>query len=283
MKKPIFLLLLLFILTITGCSNSLSSANSKEAKIKVGIRSSELRTWEFIKEKAKKQGLDIELVNFSSAYDPNQALVEGEIDVNAFQHVAYLDLFNQKNGTDIVPIGTTIIAPLGLYSEKYKSLKDIPNGAQIAVPNDPSNWGRALVLLQEADLITVVEGFDGNGGEDKIKSNPKNLKIVPVDSASTPRVMQDTAASIINNGVAVEAGLSLKDALIHENKTAKPYINVIAARKKDQDKAYLKKLVKVYQSKSTAAFIKKTYKGNYIPTFISLKELNTYKDTYETK
>lgn len=283
MKKPIFLLLLLFILTITGCSNSLSSANSKEAKIKVGIRSSELRTWEFIKEKAKKQGLDIELVNFSSAYDPNQALAQGEIDVNAFQHVAYLDLFNQKNGTDIVPIGTTIIAPLGLYSEKYKSLKDIPNGAQIAVPNDPSNWGRALVLLQEADLITVVEGFDGNGGEDKIKSNPKNLKIVPVDSASTPRVMQDTAASIINNGVAVEAGLSLKDALIHENKTAKPYINVIAARKKDQDKAYLKKLVKVYQSKSTAAFIKKTYKGNYIPTFISLKELNTYKDTYETK
>lgn len=232
MKKPIFLLLLLFILVITGCSNSSSSANSKEAKIKVGIRSSELRTWEFIKEKAKKQGLDIELVNFSSAYDPNQALAEGEIDVNAFQHVAYLDSFNQKNGTDIVPIGTTIIAPLGLYSEKYKSLKDIPNGAQIAVPNDPSNWGRALVLLQEADLITVVEGFDGNGGEDKIKSNPKNLKIVPVDSASTPRVMQDTAASIINNGVAVEAGLSLKDALIHENKTAKPYINVIAARKK---------------------------------------------------
>ncbi|GAB1776527.1 MULTISPECIES: MetQ/NlpA family ABC transporter substrate-binding protein [Priestia] len=283
MKKPIFLLLLLFILVITGCSNSSSSANSKEAKIKVGIRSSELRTWEFIKEKAKKQGLDIELVNFSSAYDPNQALAEGEIDVNAFQHVAYLDSFNQKNGTDIVPIGTTIIAPLGLYSEKYKSLKDIPNGAQIAVPNDPSNWGRALVLLQEADLITVVEGFDGNGGEDKIKSNPKNLKIVPVDSASTPRVMQDTAASIINNGVAVEAGLSLKDALIHENKTAKPYINVIAARKKDQDKVYLKKLVKVYQSKSTAAFIKKTYKGNYIPTFISLKELNAYKDTYKTK
>lgn len=283
MKKTISLLLLLFILVITGCSNSSSSANSKEAKIKVGIRSSELRTWEFIKEKAKKQGLDIELVNFSSAYDPNQALAEGEIDVNAFQHVAYLDSFNQKNGTDIVPIGTTIIAPLGLYSEKYKSLKDIPNGAQIAVPNDPSNWGRALVLLQEADLITVVEGFDGNGGEDKIKSNPKNLKIVPVDSASTPRVMQDTAASIINNGVAVEVGLSLKDALIHENKTAKPYINVIAARKKDQDKVYLKKLVKVYQSKSTAAFIKKTYKGNYIPTFISLKELNTYKDTYKTK
>jgi D-methionine transport system substrate-binding protein len=283
MKKSIFLLLLLFILAITGCSNPSSGISSEEAKIKVGIRSSELRTWEFIKEKAKKQGLNIELVNFSSAYDPNQALTEGEVDVNAFQHVAYLDSFNQKNGTDIVPIGTTIIAPLGLYSEKYKSLKDIPNGAQIAVPNDPSNWGRALVLLQEADLITVVEGFDGNGGEDKIKSNPKNLKIVPVDSASTPRVMQDTAASIINNGVAVEAGLSLKDALIHENKTAKPYINVIAARKKDQNNTHLKKLVKVYQSKATATFIKKTYKGNYIPTFISLKELNTYKETYKTK
>ena len=152
--------------------------------MKVGIRASELKTWEYLKEKAKKEGIELGLVNFSSAYDPDQALAEGDIDINAFQHVAYLDSFNAKNHTDIVPIGTTIIAPLGLYSNKYKSLDEIPNGAQIAVPNDPSNWGRALLLLQEAGLLTVVDNFDGNGGEDKIKDNPKKIEIVPVDACN---------------------------------------------------------------------------------------------------
>lgn len=282
MKKWILPLLFIFSLISTGCSNS-STAQSKQndKTIKVGIRSSELRTWEFIKEKATKEGLDIKIVNFSSAYDPDQALAEGDIDVNAFQHVAYLDAFNKKNGTDIVPIGTTIIAPLGLYSIKYKSIKDIPNGAQIAVPNDPPNWGRALLLLQEAGLIKVTDHFDGNGGQDKIKENPKKIKIVPVEAANTPRVMQDTAGSIINNGIAVEAGLSLKDALVHESKTAKPYINIIAANKKDQNRPEFKKLVAIYQSEDTAKFIEKTYKGNYIPTFISLQELSTYKDTFQ--
>ncbi|MED1469831.1 MetQ/NlpA family ABC transporter substrate-binding protein [Bacillus salipaludis] len=284
MKKWLFPLLLIFTIIITGCSNQTSGQPKKsDNTIKVGIRSSELRTWEFIKDKAAKEGLNIKLVNFSSAYDPDQALAEGDIDVNAFQHVAYLDAFNQKNGTDIVPIGTTIIAPLGLYSEKYKSIKEIPQGAQIAVPNDPPNWGRALLLLQEAGLIKVKDHFDGNGGQDKIKDNPKELKIIPVEAANTPRVMQDTAGSIINNGVAVEAGLSLKDALIHESKTAKPYINIIAANKKDRNRPDLKKLVSIYQTEDTANFIKKTYKGNYIPTFISLKELSTYKETFQTK
>ena len=269
---------------LTGCSSQSTTGtenkDSKLKKVKIGIRSSELRTWEYLKDQAKAEGIELEIVNFSSAVDPDQALASGEIDINAFQHVAYLDLFNKNNKTDLIPIGTTIIAPLGLYSNKYKSLDEIPNEAQIAVPNDPSNWGRALVLLQEAGFITVVDGFDGNGGEDKIKNNPKNIKIIPVDAATTPRVMEDTAASIINNGIAVEAGLTLKDAIIHESKTAKPYINVIAARSEDKNNPTLKKIVKLYQSKETAKFIEKTYNGNYIPTFISLEELSTYKETY---
>lgn len=293
MKKWILPTLLIFGVLLTGltaCSSDSSSGSAsdskkedKQEKVKVGIRSSELRTWEYLKEKAEAEGIELELVNFSSAVDPNQALVEGDIDINAFQHVAYLDLFNKNNNTDIVPIGTTIIAPLGLYSNKYKSLDEIPDGAQIAVPSDPSNWGRALVLLQEAGLLTVVDDFDGNGGEDKIKDNPKKIEIVPVEPATTPRVMEDTAASIINNGVAVEAGLSLKDAIIHESKTAKPYINVIAARSEDKDNPTLKKIVELYQSDATAKFIDETYKGNYIPTFITLEELSAYKETYSNK
>ncbi|AEH49411.1 MetQ/NlpA family ABC transporter substrate-binding protein [Parageobacillus thermoglucosidasius] len=282
MVKKAFISILAFILvfSLAGCGKTAGS-EAKDKKIKVGIRSSELRTWEFIKEKAKKEGLDLELVTFNASVDPNQVLAEGDIDVNAFQHIAYLTSFNEKNGTDIVPIGTTIIAPLGLYSKKYKSLDEIPKNAKIAVPNDATNWGRALLLLQEAKLIKVVDNFDGNGGVDKIKENPKNIEIVPVDGAATPRVMDDVDASIINNGVAVEAGLYLKDAIIHESATAKPYINVIAARKEDADRPELKKLVKIYQTDEVANFIKKTYKGNYIPTFIPLEELKTFKDAYK--
>ncbi|MBA4535938.1 MetQ/NlpA family ABC transporter substrate-binding protein [Bacillus aquiflavi] len=279
MKKCSFsFLIIMLTLSLIGCGKSVEGDTKK---VKVGIRSSELRTWEFIKEKALKEGLEIEIVNFNASVDPNQVLLEGDIDVNAFQHIAYLTSFNEKNGADIVPIGTTLIAPLGLYSTKIKSIDDIPNNAKIAVPNDTTNWGRALLLLQEAGLIKVVDDFDGNGGEDKIKDNPKNIHIVPVDGATTPRVMEDVDASIINNGVAVEAGLLLKDAIIHESKTAKPYINVIAARKEDQHRKELKKLVELYQTEEVENFMKKTYNGNYIPIFIPLEELNSFKETFK--
>lgn len=266
---------------LAGCSGS--STKAEEETVKVGIRSNQLRIWEYLKEEANKEGINIEIVNFSSAVDPNQALAEGDIDLNAFQHIAYLDAFNANTGADLVPIGTTIIAPLGLYSKKFKSVADIPDGAQIAVPNDASNWGRALLLLQEAKLITVADDFDGNGGEDKIKENPKHLEIVPVEGASTPRVMEDTAGSVINNGISMEAGLSLDDALIHESKTAKPYINIIAARSEDKDNPTFKEIVELYQTDKTAKFIEETYKGNYLPTFISLEELSTYKETYSNQ
>ncbi|WP_432806996.1 MetQ/NlpA family ABC transporter substrate-binding protein [Oceanobacillus luteolus] len=233
MKKWLFPLFIVLSVLLGACSGN-AKAVDEQATVKVGIRSSELRTWEYLKEQAEKEGIKIEIVNFSSAYDPNQALVEGEVDINAFQHVAYLESFNENTNSEVVPIGTTIIAPLGLYSSKYQALSEIPDGAQIAVPNDAPNWGRALLLLQEAGLLTVVDDFDGFGGEDKIKENPKNIEIVPVDGANAPRVMEDVAASVINNGVSLEAGLTLKDAIIHESQTAKPYINVIAAR--DQDR-----------------------------------------------
>lgn len=172
------------------------------------------------------------------------------------------------------------MAPIGLYSNQYKRIEDIKDGAKIAVPNDPSNWGRALLLLQEYNLLTVTDNFDGNGGEDRIQDNPKNLTIVPVDGATTPRVMEDTDFAIINNGVAVEAGLLLKDAIIHENETAKPFINVIVAKPEDKDNAKLKKIVEIYQRKETADFVSNISKGNYIPVNMSLDELATWKTFY---
>ncbi|GAB0168660.1 MetQ/NlpA family ABC transporter substrate-binding protein [Lysinibacillus sp. CTST325] len=267
------LIALLFLLV--ACAK----ADEKDT-VKVGIRSSELKTWEYIKEQAAKEDINLDLVTFSAQYDPNQALAEGEIDINAFQHVAYLNLFNTNNKTDLQAIGTTIMAPIGLYSNKYKSLDDVKEGAKIAVPNDPSNWGRALLLLQEYGLLTVTDNFDGNGGEDRIKNNPKKLNILPVDGATTPRVMEDADFAVINNGVAVEAGLLLKDAIIHENETAKPFINVIVARPEDKDDEILKKIVDIYQREETVNFIKDVSNGNYIPVKMPLDELAAWKKFY---
>ncbi|MED4569353.1 MetQ/NlpA family ABC transporter substrate-binding protein [Brevibacillus agri] len=279
MKKfAISLLLALVTIVAAGCGTE-----PEQTGLKIGIRGSESWTWEFVKEQAAKQGLAIELVQFNANVNPNTVLLEGDIDANAFQHVAFLDQFNTKNNSDIVPVGSTIIAPLGIYSDKYKTIAEIPDGAKIAVPNDDSNWGRSLLLLQEAGLIRVVDNFDGFGGADKIKENPKNLEIVPVDGATTPRVMKDVAASIINNGVAVEAGFLLKDAIFHESKTAKPYINVIATTKQNENREDLKKLVAIYQSKEVSDFITETYKGNYIPTQVTVEELKNFKEAFASK
>ncbi|MFF0826555.1 MetQ/NlpA family ABC transporter substrate-binding protein [Brevibacillus sp. NPDC003359] len=277
-KVALTLLFALIAMLAVGCGKT-----EPQRELKIGIRGSESRTWDFVKEQAAKEGLQIELVQFNANVNPNTVLLEGEIDANAFQHVAFLDQFNTKNNSQIVPVGSTIIAPLGIYSDKFKKVEEIPDGAKIAVPNDDSNWGRALLLLQEAGLIQVVDNFDGFGGADKIKANPKQLEIVPVDSATTPRVMKDVAASIINNGVAVEAGFLLKDAVFHESKTAKPYINVIATTKENAKREDVKKLVAIYQSKAVSDFITETYKGNYIPTQVTVEELIDFKQAFKSK
>ncbi|MFJ8235599.1 MetQ/NlpA family ABC transporter substrate-binding protein [Ureibacillus sp. NPDC094379] len=281
MKKwHLLLILALASILLTACNGGNKAQGEENTTVKVGIRSSEIKTWDYIAEQAKKEGINLELVTLSAQVDPNQTLADGDIDINAFQHVAYLNLFNLNNGTDIQPIGTTIIAPLGLYSNKHDSLDDLKEGASIAVPNDPSNWGRALLLLQEHGLLTVSDDFDGNGGEDRIKENPKNLEIIPVEGATTPRVMDDTDFAIINNGTAVQAGLYLSDAIIHENETAKPFINVIAAKAKDVENDVYQKIVEIYQSEETAKLIEETYNGNFIPVKLTLEELSTWKEVY---
>lgn len=272
MKKWIILSLILLIGGFAaGCS---SSASKDETKVKIGVSGSDNRIWDFVAKKAKKEGIDIEIVRFSDYVQPNLALEEGELDANAFQTISYFNEFKKEHDLDLTPIGTTVIAPLGLYSEKYKSVEDIPDGAKIAVPNEATNMGRAFLLLQEAGLIELPEDFDGNGSLDKIKKNPKNIEIVPVVAGQTPRVLPDVAASIINNGIAVDAGFNpVKDSIFHEDDTATPYINIIAARTEDKDNKTLKKIVELYQAEDTADFIEKEYNGSTIPTFVPLSKI----------
>ncbi|WP_285767302.1 MetQ/NlpA family ABC transporter substrate-binding protein [Peribacillus sp. SI8-4] len=276
------IMVLAFAFVTAACGNGKeASGGSGEVKtVKVGVSSGDTRTWEYIVEIAKKKNLNIELVTFNDYIQPNLALSEGEIDANSFQTVAYFDEFVKDQNLKLEAIGATVIAPMGLYSKKHKSLKSLPDGATIAVPNEATNFGRALLLLQEAGLITLKDEFNGSGSLEIIKDNPKKLKIKPVAAGNTPRLLDDADASAINNNFAVEAGLTLKDALFHESKTAKPYINIIAVKKGDADRPELQKLVDLYQSKEVEAFIKKTFKGNTIPAYVTVDELLNYQDAW---
>ncbi|WP_061809601.1 MetQ/NlpA family ABC transporter substrate-binding protein [Rossellomorea vietnamensis] len=278
MKKSISLAslaILLITLLLSGCSGNSASGSGDKEVVKVGVNGSGVPIWEYMKEKAAKEGIDIEIVEFADYVRPNQALADGDIDLNAFQTISYFDSFVEEHNLDLVPIGSTIIAPMGIYSEKYKSVEDLPKGSTVAVPQEATNLGRALLLLEEAGLIKLNEGFDQSQGLEAIKENPKNLEFTPVVAAQTPRVLPDVAASIINNGVAVEAGLvPVDDSIYIEGAESKPFINIIAAQEKDKDNKTYKKIVELYQEDDVAEHIKKTYKDSLIPTFVPVSELH---------
>lgn len=278
MKKSISLAsiaILLITLILSGCSGNSASGSGEKEVVKVGVNGSGVPIWEYMKEKAAKEGIDIEIVEFADYVRPNQALADGDIDLNAFQTISYFDSFVEEHNLDLVPIGSTIIAPMGIYSEKYKSVEDLPKGSTVAVPQEATNLGRALLLLEEAGLIQLKEGFDQSQGLEAIKENQKNLEFTPVVAAQTPRVLPDVAASIINNGVAVEAGLvPVDDSIYIEGAESKPYINIIAAQEKEKDNKTYQKIVELYQEDDVAEHIKKTYKDSLIPTFVPVSELH---------
>jgi D-methionine transport system substrate-binding protein len=274
MKKLLLSIIIITLAIISAACAEKTSEGKESTTVKLGISGTDTRIWDFIAKKAEKEGINIEIVPFSDYVAPNTALAEGELDVNAFQTVAYFDVFIKEHKLDLVPIATTVLAPMGIYSEKYKDVKDIPDGAKIALPNDASNQGRALLLLQEAGLIELPKDFDANGDLTQIKDNPKKLEFVPVVPAQTPRALPDVAASLINNGIAADAGLSpLEDAIFVESETATPYLNIIAVQAKDKDNKTYKRLAELYQSEDTAKFIEEEYKGNLIPTFVPLSNI----------
>ncbi|WHY00090.1 MetQ/NlpA family ABC transporter substrate-binding protein [Neobacillus sp. DY30] len=274
MKKLLLSIIIITLAIISAACAENTSEGKESTTVKLGISGTDTRIWDFVAKKAEKEGIDIEIVSFSDYVAPNTALAEGEIDVNAFQTVAYFDVFIKEHNLDLVPIATTVLAPMGIYSEKYKDVKDIPDGAKIALPNDASNQGRALLLLQEAGLIELPKDFDPNGDLTQIKENPKNIEFVPIVPAQTPRALPDVAASVINNGIAGDAGLSpLEDAIFHESETATPYLNIIAVQAKDKDNKTYKRIAELYQSEDTAKFIEDEFKGNMIPTFVPLSNI----------
>ena len=205
------------------------------------------------------KGITLVVQEFTDYVTPNEAVESGEIDANFFQHIPYLESFNSERGFHLVNAGGIHIEPLALYSKKYKALADLPNGAKIAIPNDPTNEGRALLLLASAGLITLADSNNLESTPIDITSNAKNLSFVEVEAASLPRVLDDVDAAVINGNYAIPAGLSAaKDGLVVEGANS-PYVNVIAVKAGNENNAAIIELVKALQSDKIKNWVAEKY------------------------
>jgi D-methionine transport system substrate-binding protein len=210
---------------------------------------------------AAKAGLDIKIVEFSDYVVPNQALEAGEIEANSFQHLPYLENQKADRGFKIEAVAQTVNFPMGIYSTKLKSLDAIPNGGRIAIPNDPTNGGRALLLLADKGLIRFKGDVGFKPSPADIVDNPKRLRFVELDAAQIPRSLPDVDAAVANTNYASQAGLDpVKDAIARENPKG-PYVNVIAVRSADKDKPWVKTLVEAYRSPEVKSFVDTKFGG----------------------
>lgn len=223
--------------------------------------------WDNVRARLKKEHINIKYVTFNDYVQPDVALKEGKIDMHSCLTRYYFDSYNKSQHAHLTSIGNTVISPLGIYSKKYKQLKDLPDGATIAIPNEPTTLGRGLNLLQSARLIKVKGNSGIKPSLNDITSNPKSLKFKEVDPAQTARALSSVDASIINGNYVVAANLQpKKDSLYLEpvNKKAKPYVNIIAVQAKDKNNPTYKKVVDAYQTEATKQAIQKTYKGSQV-------------------
>lgn len=256
---------------ISGCGGDKKPAASSAAvknEISVGITPGySEQVMEYAAKETAKQGLTVNIKTFSDYVTPDQALAAGDIDLNSFQHGPFLQAFNEKNGTHLVSIGNTYLAPLRVYSNKITSIKDVPDGAKVSIPNDPSNGGRALLLLDHNGLLKLKPGTDPTKATiNDIAENPKKLEIIELEAAQLPRSLDDVTISVINAGYAKSANLDSKKALATEDNTS-PYVNIIAAREQDKDNPTYQKFVKIFQSDNVRKYINDNFSDGLVPAF----------------
>lgn len=220
-----------------------------------------------IKPLLAQEGIDLKIIEFTDYVKPNMALNDKEIDANFFQHTPYLDKFNAERGTKLKAIAKVHVEPMGVYSHKVKDLKELADGAKVAIPNDPTNGGRALLILQDAGLIELKDKGSITSTTQDIVKNDKNLQFVELEAAQIPRSIEDVDIALINTNFALEAGLNpLKDALFLEPKDS-PYANVLVVRDGDENRPEIQKLVKALQSPEVKKFIEDKYQGAILPSF----------------
>lgn len=268
-KHKLLTLLGLFALILAACtSGDGGSADGSEDSepIKIGVVGEDNDVWEHVQDKLAQDGITIEIVTFSDYNQPNKALAEKEIDLNSFQHKIYLDNYNEEHGTDIVPLADTFIAPLGIYSEKITDISEIKDGDKVSIPNDVTNGGRALLLLQTAGLIEVDPAAGHTPTLDDITDNPHNLEITELDASQTARSLSDVTIALINSGMAVDAGyIPTEDAIFLEpvDESSDPYVNIIAANNGDNRDVF-QKIIDAFQTDDVVELNEKISKGSSI-------------------
>ena len=245
---------------------SVSAANAGE--ISVGVTPvPHGEVMEFVKPIVAKQGVDLKIVEFNDYVQPNLATDDGELDANYFQHRPYLEEFTKDHGINLVEVATVHIEPMGVYSKQIKEINELKDGAVIAIPNDPTNGGRALLLLNKAGVITLEDPTDITATVMDIKDNPKNIEIRELEAAQLPRALEDVDAAVINTNFAMQADLiPQRDAIVIEGADS-PYVNILVANPESAQKEDMKILIKAVQSEETRAFIEKQYKGAVLPAF----------------
>ena len=276
MKKIFAIMLTLAFATavFAGCggqqgSGSGAPASSGEKNLKVGatpVPHAELL--EQVKPVLEKEGIKLEIVEFTDYVQPNLALNDKELDANFFQHEPYLLNFVEEHKELKLKNAAGIhVEPMGIYSKKVKSLEELKDGASVAIPNDPTNGGRALLLLDKAGLLKLKAGVAEKATVQDVAENPKNLKFQEVEAAQLPRTLEDVDAAVINTNYAMQIDLvPTKDAMFMEDKTS-PYVNIIAVREGDESRPEIQALIKALKSEDIKKFIDEKYKGAIVPAF----------------
>ncbi|MBB6558803.1 D-methionine transport system substrate-binding protein [Acidovorax soli] len=260
--------LLQSVLALALASGFATGAMAQDKPIKIGVTGGpHAQIFEVVKKIADKEGLKIQVIEFSDYVQPNAALAAGDLDGNSYQHQPYLDNQVKDRGYKFVSVAQTVNFPIGLYSKKVKKLEDLKEGAKFGIPNDPTNGGRVLLVLQDKGLIKLRDGVGLKATPLDVVSNPKKLKFVELDAAQLPRSLDDLDASAINTNFALSAGLNPgKDAITQENAKS-PYVNVLVVREADKGKPWVNQLVKIYHSEEVRKFIQTEFKGSVLPGF----------------
>jgi D-methionine transport system substrate-binding protein len=245
-----------------------AAALAQDKPIKIGVTAGpHAQILEQVKKIAERDGLKIQVVEFSDYIQPNAALAAGDLDANSYQHKPFLDQQVRDRGYKITSVGYTVNFPIGIYSKKVKSLKELKQGARFGIPNDPTNGGRALLLLQDQGLIKLKASAGLKATPLDVVENPKKLKFVELEAAQLPRTLDDLDAAAINTNYALPAGLQPgKDSIARESAKS-PYVNVLAVRDEDKNKPWVAKLVKAYQSEEIRKYVQTEFKGAVVPGF----------------
>ncbi len=271
LKLPIVALagvLLALTLALTACS----SAGSEENKVTVAASPTPHAQIlnEAVAPILEEEGITLEVVEFNDYVLPNTATEEGDVDANYFQHITYLNQFNEDRGTHLTDVVAVHFEPLGLYSDKLDSLADLPDGAKIAVPNDPTNEARALLLLEQEGLIEVDDAAGINATELDVTSNPKNLEFIPTEAANIPNVLPDVDLAAINGNYAIGAGLDTNAALAVEETSglaAQNYANVLVVKEGNENNENIQALAKALTSDQVRAYLEENYPGAVVAVF----------------